>query len=353
MIIIRLRSTAPPSPALSASRSSSRSAGATVGTAWSTPSSRRCYRRNQLLQPAAPPEQPDETAQDADHDRDDDPERADGVLAGDADVHAPDRGDERQREEQDAEGGQHPQHVVEAMREDRLVGVLQALDDLLEVLEHVPDALGRVDDVVEVDLEVLGHVAARAVEVAQGGALRADDLAEVDDLLLGVGDVAHDVGRAPLEDVALEVLELVADLAQHRERRVHAAVDDPVEQVARSAGEERLADLLAGPAALEDVLQRVELLVGQRDDVVRTDEDVELGRVQPPDGLVVLREVQDDEQVVLVLVDLRALVAREDVLVVEGMEVEVLLEPDAVDRPRALDVDPAQAVGLDGLDVGG
>jgi hypothetical protein len=35
------------------------------------------------------------------------------------------------------------------------------------------------------------------------------------------------------------------------------------------------------------------------------------------------------------------------------VEVEVLLEPGAVDLPRALDVDPAQAVGLDDLDVRG
>jgi hypothetical protein len=66
--------------------------------------------------------------------------------------------------------------------------------------------------------------------------------------------------------------------------------------------------------------------------------------------------VQDDEEVVVVLVDLRALVAREDVLVVEGMELEVLLQPRAVGLARALDVDPAQpardpAGGLDDLDV--
>jgi hypothetical protein len=61
--------------------------------------------------------------------------------------------------------------------------------------------------------------------------------------------------------------------------------------------------------------------------------------------------VQHDEQVVVVLVDLRALVARADVLVVEGMEVEVLLQPGLLERARALDVDPAQAGGLDDLDA--
>jgi hypothetical protein len=63
--------------------------------------------------------------------------------------------------------------------------------------------------------------------------------------------------------------------------------------------------------------------------------------------------VEHDEQIAVVLVDLGALVAREDVLVVQRVEVEVLLQPGAVAGPGALDVDPPQAVGLDGLDVGG
>jgi len=62
--------------------------------------------------------------------------------------------------------------------------------------------------------------------------------------------------------------------------------------------------------------------------------------------------MEDDEQVVLVLVDLRPLVAGDDVLVVERMKLEVLLEPGAIEGARTLDVDPAQAVVLDDLDVG-
>ena len=93
-------------------------------------------------------------------------------------------------------------------------------------------------------------------------------------------------------------------------------------------------------------------MIRDRDQEVRPDEHVELGRVQPADGLIEDREVQDDEQVVVVLVDLRALVAREDVLVVERVELEVLLEPGALRGARALDVDPAKPAPLDGLDLG-
>jgi hypothetical protein len=59
----------------------------------------------------------------------------------------------------------------------------------------------------------------------------------------------------------LDALELVAHLAQHRERGVDAVVDDLVEQVARPLGEERLAQLLVVPAALEQVLDRLQRLV--------------------------------------------------------------------------------------------
>ena len=98
------------------------------------------------------------------------------------------------RQDDHRDRGQHPEGLVGAMRDRRLVGRLEALDDLLVVLEHVPDALGRVVDVVEVDVEVLGDVARLgALEVAERRPLRPDDLAEVDDLLLDVGDVAHDL----------------------------------------------------------------------------------------------------------------------------------------------------------------
>src|SRR6476469_8583658 len=310
------------------------------------------------LQPAALLEDGDRPDEDDDHHDDDGPEAEDRLLAGYVRVHAEDAGDERERQHDDADRGEHPEGVVQPVADDRLGGGLERLDDLFEVLEHVPDALGGVVDVVEIDLEVLGDVAARGLEILQRRALRPDDLAEVDDLLLDVGEVAHDLRRrVALEDVLLQALELVAHLAQHRERGVHGVVDDLVEQVARALAEQPVADVLARAAALEQVLERLDRLVGQRDHEVGPDEDVELGRVQAPDALVEGREVQHDEQVVVVLVDLRALIAAEDVLVVEVVEVEVLLEPRAVGERGALDVDPAQRRRafdgrLDDLDVG-
>src|SRR5215207_9933767 len=54
--------------------------------------------------------------------------------------------------------------------------------------------------------------------------------------------------------------------------------------------------------------------------------------------------MEDDEQVVVVDVDLRALVARDHVLEVEGVEVEVLLEPGLFENPGPGDLHPAEAL---------
>ena len=56
------------------------------------------------------------------------------------------------------------------------------------------------------------------------------------------------------------------------------------------------------------------------------EEDVELGGVQPLDRLVIGGEVEHDEEVLRVLVHLRPLALREDVLEVERVPAEALGE---------------------------
>ena len=148
------------------------------------------------------------------------------------------------------------------------------------------------------------------------------------------------------------LLQLVAHLAQHREGGIDRVVDDLVQQAPGALERSRFARLLVAAAALEQVLDGSDRLVGQGDHEVGPHEQVQLGGVQAPDGVVVAREVQDDEQVLVVLIDLRALVARQHVFVVQRMEVEVLLQPGAIDGAGALDVDPAQPDLLDDLGLG-
>ena len=87
--------------------------------------------------------------------------------------------------------------------------------------------------------------------------------------------------------------------------------------------------------------------VREGDQVVGPDEEVELGGEQTTGRLLEDREVEDDEDVVVIRVELRALVARVDVLEIERVEIEVLLEPFAMRQARLFDVDPAEPARLD------
>ena len=190
---------------------------------------------------------------------------------------------------------------------------------------YVPDALGGVDDVVEVELELLGEEALDvALEQAECRALRLDDLAVGDDLLLHLGDVGDDLLGTTVLDVVLDRLELVRDLVEDREAVVVEVVEDLVQQPARALAEEVVAKLLILLQAREQARDRQQLDVRDRDQVVGADEEVELAGVQALDVLVVRREVEDAEEVAVVdvVVDLRALPLREDVLDVERMPPE-------------------------------
>ncbi len=256
---------------------------------------------------------------------------------GKIDVHAEDARDQRQRQDRDAEQGQDPQDVGLLVGDDRLVRRLEPLDDLLVVLEEVPDALGGVDDVVEVELEVLREEALGVpLEQPQGRALGLDRLPIGDDLLLRVRDVSDDrlLARA-LEHLVLDGVELVLDLVEDREAVVEQVVQDVVEQVSRALREELVAQLVVALAACEEPRDGEQLGVRQRDEEVVAEEDVELGRVEPLDSLVVRREVKDDEEVAGVVVDLRPLPLREHVLDVELVEAEAVGELAQLELARA------------------
>ena len=103
-----------------------------------------------------------------------------------------------------------------------------------------------------------------------------------------------------------------------------------------------VAQRLVVPAAAEEPRHRQQLDVRERDQEVGPEEDVELGRVQPLDRLVVDREVEDDEEVLGVVVDLRALSLREHVLEVERMPAEPLRELRSLVGHGRVEVDPGE-----------
>ena len=173
--------------------------------------------------------------------------------------------------------------------------------------------------------------------------------AEVDDLLLRVADVPHDLPRSALEDPILQAAQLAAELTEHRKAGVHAAVQDLVEEPSRPTREELGPKLWLLLGTLPQRRQRHDVVLGHGDHIVGADEDVDLDRVQAPALLVEARELHDQEEVVIVDVELGALVDTGDILKVERVEAEVLGQPCVVGGARRLDVIPAQAARLDHL----
>src|SRR4029079_5540574 len=199
---------------------------------------------------------------------------------------------------------------------------------------------------------VVGQIP-RPLQQPQRRALGLDDLAVRDDLVLHVGDVAHDVLGAPLgEDRLAHAVELEPDLVEDREAVVEELREDLVEHVARALREVLLAPLLVVLELREEAPDRLQRHVRQRDDVVAPDEDVQLGRVEAGPLLVVVRDVEHDEHVLVVLVDLGSLPGGEDVLEIELVELEVLREPSRLDGRRLFQLNPAQAGALDLSDAG-
>ena len=217
----------------------------------------------------------------------------------------------------------------------------------------VPDPLGGVVEVVEVGLELLRKEPRHPpLENAQRRALRLHDLAVRDDLLLDVRDVADHVLGPALEHLVLDHVELVADLVQDREAVVEQVVEHLVEQPARALGEELLAEGLVVLAAAEEPRHGQQLARRDRDEGVLGDEEVELGRVETLDRLVEHGEVEDAEEVtlVVVVVDLRALTLRDDVLDVERMPAEAQREILGDVQRGVVDVDPGEAGGAQLMD---
>ena len=108
---------------------------------------------------------------------------------------------------------------------------------------------------------------------------------------------------------------------------VEEVVEDVVEQVPgalRGTGGAQLRVLVA--KRLKSRVTGRSSSVRQRDEVSWGRGRMSTGRVQALDRLVVDREVEDAEEVVRVLVDLRALALREHVLEVERVPAEALGE---------------------------
>ena len=267
-------------------------------------------------------------------------------------VHAVPRGDEGHRRRDDRDHGEHLHDLAGPVG--RHVEV-----DLEDAGEGVHVAVGQLADVEEpvVHVAVVGHqVAADELELAPGEALQdlalgADDLAQVEHLLLHLEDLLQRGRIGPFQHLGLQLGDLHAQLLESR----LVVVDQRVEQrVGHTVGGAGHVDGAAQAAFLDDrdAPQR-HGVVGDQE--VLPEEEVQLAGGEGPVLAAVVDRMDDHEQVGveavvllgLVGLDLRRGALVDAVLDRERVEVEHALEQLAgVVRRRVLQIHPQEQVGV-------
>src|SRR5919201_4395412 len=141
------------------------------------------------------------------------------------------------------------------------------------------------------------------------------------------------IARVAVDDHRFDELDAVAEAVEDVEVRVDDRVEDRVQQKSRAFD-------LRFAKALLDLLQRGERALVDRDDRVVLEEDAELNLGYDV-GTLLLEPVHDDEVMVVVLVDLRALVPVLRVLDRERVEVKLRRRELELLALRIGDVEPA------------
>src|SRR6185503_3205218 len=174
-----------------------------------------------------------------------------------------------------------------------------------------------------------------AEELARNVALRPDDPPKPVEAALHAHDLLQLLLPRPFEDLVLDSVDPLVVVLEGREEAVGEAVDQAVEDDDRPL---ELARLLG--VALAELVAARRVLAAYRDEVALRVEDVHLD--EPVDVGRRRRPVDDEEDEVIVLLELRALAELLRVLERERMEVENVPQHREVFRLGALEVEPEE-----------
>ena len=221
-------------------------------------------------------------------------------MAGQPDeVLAEEPGKKTQRQEERRHDGQLLHDHVEPVGHHGQVSVHRPADQVPVGVHHVGDADGVLVDAAEVNRIGVGQARDRhhaAVEALDHVPLRRDHLADRQDPAFHVEQRAELLLGRVLQDRALQVVDVVVQLRQHREERVDQAVQDQVEQA--DLGRDLRIAVIADPLEHHGQQRRAPALV-QGNDELLGDEAVDLGHLLP----VARHAERDDLREVVEVVD--------------------------------------------------
>src|SRR5512132_1494548 len=167
---------------------------------------------------------------------------------------------------------------------------------------------------------------------------------ELDHLALQVVDARGRGRDVVVEDVLLHLLDVVLDRIGDRDVVVHDLVEDRPDGRGRPKAQEIRTCLQSLPCGGELAAQPMP----HRDHVPGAGEEMDLTEVDDLAILVVMRRLEDDEDVLVVVLDLRSLMWVLSVLDGELVEPEQLLQPPQIAGLRLVDPDPDELAGTRG-----
>ena len=271
------------------------------------------------------------------------------IGEGEIDVHAVDAGDEREGQHDDGDDGEDAHDLVDAVAGESIGSIGEAVDDFEVLVGDVAELEEVVDDIAKILLHMLvqdGVV--DGFELLDDGDLPADDAAEGDDIAAQEGELLDDAFGVRLEEGVFNGVDAPVDLVEDGEDVVHKLVDEGVEGVVGAASEQTLALVGGRLAAFEGGYEGLERPVVDGDDVVWSEEEIHLAGAGELVAGIPEREVHDEEEVVVVLVELGAFDGADDVFEVEGVEAGEA-PPEGIDvfGGGVDDVDPGRGVVVD------
>ena len=242
--------------------------------------------------------------------------------------------------------GQDDRHPGQPLHDDRQVVV-----DLGQVdverrggqLAIVVELVGQPDDVVvdvaEVDdLVVVDELLVAVGQLVEDLADRADRAPDLDELALELEHPLDGVRGRLANDLVLDVVDGVADPVREREVAVDQVVRDRPQEVVRPVGQDgrhAIRQVMTGPRVPVDVVD------GQQEALA--EDDVELRR---HDRVAIAQVEQHDVDDPVGRLDLRPLVALEDVLDDQGVEAERLADLQRLGLRRGDEIDPDPGLRL-------
>lgn len=140
-----------------------------------------------------------------------------------------------EREEDSRKDGEHLHGLIEFVREEGVVGVLERLDGLFLAFKEVPQADIGPDEILVVDGEFARDMGMVTLdERFDDGPLGLECATEIEDITLEYRDLEHHLFFFAREYLHLDKVELFGDVIEFRETRIEEDLENVVEETGRT-----------------------------------------------------------------------------------------------------------------------